>query len=102
MGPARDSGVWGGQRWQAGGGVQVIKFLVSDHLYQLLPAAHEGVLADTKDTIVSNASLTRFGLRLGLGDALNLPLQCAPPPPFPARRPPPLHIPPPFRGLPCV
>lgn len=100
MGPARDSGVWGGQRWQAGGGVQVIKFLVSDHLYQLLPAAHEGVLADTKDTIVSNASLTRFGLRLGLGDALNLPLQCPPPPPSqPADHPPCTS---PLPGLPCV
>lgn len=54
---------------------QVIKFLVSDHLYQLLPAGHEGVLADTKDDIVSNANLSRLSLRMGLDSFLNMPVQ---------------------------
>lgn len=55
--------------------LQVLKFCASEHLYSQLQTAHEGVLADTKDSIVTNSNLSRIAYGLELHLVLNPPLK---------------------------
>ncbi len=54
---------------------QLLKFVTCDRLFELHPSAHECKLALRKDSIVSNVSLARTGLRLGLHTRLTVPFR---------------------------